>query len=337
MRNRNLDFIKIIAAIFVVTIHVQFPGAVGALVKSFAEFAVPVFFMVSGYFSYNAIENKEYSKLSARIKKLISIYIPSTLVYFIVDYLIRTPSQRKQFISEGLSIQSFIKLILLNKPLFNVTLWFLLALIYCYLIVMFFVKIGKMKFLSVCSIILVFINIIVTDFILGLFYYKISQNIPESALLVRNFLLSGITMFMVGYLIKKYSEKVNTLSNKTLFITLAASVVIFAAEFLLFEQKTALSNKITAIALFILATNNERNIKYSTKDKILSEMPLVMYIVHFPLIGIISHFAKQYNIFGNPVFSWAHPIIIVLLSLAVSYFVSMLIVKYHSRKTKITQ
>lgn len=202
---------------------------------------------------------------------------------------------------------------------------------------MLFVKIDKMKFLSFCSIILIAINIVVTDLVLGVFYNKISQYFPVSELYMRNFLFSGITMVMVGYLIKKYSDKINTISNKALFLSLAAGVIIFAAEYMIFEHKAAISGKIMAIVLFILATNNEKNITYSLKNKILSEIPLVIYIVHLPLSTLIWYFINEFSFTENIVFSYIYPIIIVLLSLAVSYIVSIFIVKSQSSKMKATE
>ena len=47
-----INALKIIAAFFVVGIHVHFPGDFGRAFVAVARFAVPFFFMVSGFFSY---------------------------------------------------------------------------------------------------------------------------------------------------------------------------------------------------------------------------------------------------------------------------------------------
>ncbi len=49
MRNRTFDLFKWAAALFVLLLHVPFPGDVGGTVRMFARWAVPFFFMVSGY------------------------------------------------------------------------------------------------------------------------------------------------------------------------------------------------------------------------------------------------------------------------------------------------
>ena len=67
MRNRNLDVLKFVASIFVIFIHISFPGNFGVFVGALARFAVPAFFMVSGYFSYKAIQDNDYKKILQRI------------------------------------------------------------------------------------------------------------------------------------------------------------------------------------------------------------------------------------------------------------------------------
>ena len=56
MRNRTFDLFKWAAALFVLLLHVPFPGDVGGTVRMFARWAVPFFFMVSGYFTYGAVQ-----------------------------------------------------------------------------------------------------------------------------------------------------------------------------------------------------------------------------------------------------------------------------------------
>lgn len=52
MRNPNLDFAKAIACMGVVIMHCSFPGVFGKFALYLFKFAVPLFFMVSGYFLF---------------------------------------------------------------------------------------------------------------------------------------------------------------------------------------------------------------------------------------------------------------------------------------------
>ena len=50
--NVKLDLLKGCACIGVVFIHVSFPGTFGQIVNYISTFAVPVFYMIAGYFAW---------------------------------------------------------------------------------------------------------------------------------------------------------------------------------------------------------------------------------------------------------------------------------------------
>lgn len=50
-RNQAMECFKMIAAVLVVILHVPFPGKWGGIVTCLANFAVPVFFAITGYFN----------------------------------------------------------------------------------------------------------------------------------------------------------------------------------------------------------------------------------------------------------------------------------------------
>ena len=57
-RNESLEWLKLMASFFVVFIHVKFPEPAGSLATALARFAVPLFFAVSGYFSFGTKPGK---------------------------------------------------------------------------------------------------------------------------------------------------------------------------------------------------------------------------------------------------------------------------------------
>lgn len=50
MRAEQIDVLKAISAFLIVCIHAPFPGEISAYFIVFARMAVPVFFMITGYF-----------------------------------------------------------------------------------------------------------------------------------------------------------------------------------------------------------------------------------------------------------------------------------------------
>ena len=67
-RQNNIDILKAICAFYIVCIHVPFPGIVGEYLTQLTRIAVPIFFMITGYF-YADIVNKR--GVIRQIKKII--------------------------------------------------------------------------------------------------------------------------------------------------------------------------------------------------------------------------------------------------------------------------
>ena len=70
MRNRTLDMVKAICAYAVVLLHVHFPGNAGIIANVLARFAVPVFFMVSGYFCFRG-DDTEFIRTGKKIRHVL--------------------------------------------------------------------------------------------------------------------------------------------------------------------------------------------------------------------------------------------------------------------------
>lgn len=78
--NHCLDCIKGIACICVVFIHVHFPGWFGEIVWRLSQFAVPIFFITSGYFAYNCTNEI----LKRRAKRMLCLSMWTTALYWVV-------------------------------------------------------------------------------------------------------------------------------------------------------------------------------------------------------------------------------------------------------------
>ena len=83
-RNYHLDLLKLLASMAVVLIHVTDNTTGSKLWGPVLDLAVPIFFMVTGYFvgHRSTIYNKKY------VKKLISLYISIGAVYWVGDFIV---------------------------------------------------------------------------------------------------------------------------------------------------------------------------------------------------------------------------------------------------------
>ena len=80
IRNGSLDILKFFSSYMVICIHFFFYGRVGNIIDALARFAVPVFFMTSGYFSY-ANNTEKLKKKNDTYYKNLFIWICSIFLF----------------------------------------------------------------------------------------------------------------------------------------------------------------------------------------------------------------------------------------------------------------
>lgn len=132
----TLDLIKIIAAYMVVFIHVSFPGHFGKVIVCLARFAVPLFFIISGYFSYSKIESCDIYRLRRKIESTGILFFGSIIFYVLaISCVIRKPERIGNWLANGSSLDALQNFIVWNElPMKEMEhLWFLGALLYCYI------------------------------------------------------------------------------------------------------------------------------------------------------------------------------------------------------------
>lgn len=74
-RNVTLDVMKLVASYFVIFIHNKFYGEFGLVVDSIARFAVPLFFISSGYFCFN----NPLPKIKAKAIRIAKMFLWATV------------------------------------------------------------------------------------------------------------------------------------------------------------------------------------------------------------------------------------------------------------------
>ena len=76
-RADNIDILKVICAFLIVCIHVPFPGRVGAYFTSLTRIAVPIFFMITGYFYSDTVARH---KEKQQIKKIFCLVVEANIL-----------------------------------------------------------------------------------------------------------------------------------------------------------------------------------------------------------------------------------------------------------------
>ncbi|MBQ9116765.1 MAG: acyltransferase family protein [Clostridia bacterium] len=77
--------LKLFASYMVVFIHIPFAGQMGIVMPTLARFAVPFFFLISGYFSYQISPEK----IVKRIKNILTLYVFATVCYTLFGVMVQ--------------------------------------------------------------------------------------------------------------------------------------------------------------------------------------------------------------------------------------------------------
>ena len=140
-KNHTLELIKLFAAYMVVFIHVSFYGELGVVVDGLSRFAVPFFFLVSGYYSYRI--NAE--KIKKRIVKILILFIFSAIccaAFEIIVLLKYNTAELSIILNKFADLSTYVNLFVFNLPVISGHLWYLLAILYVYVIFYFVTKIA---------------------------------------------------------------------------------------------------------------------------------------------------------------------------------------------------
>lgn len=129
-RNTSLDVLKGIAALFVIWIHEQFPGVTGQLINQIGSFAVPVFFMVSGYFSHGATREK----LAKSIRHILTLIVIAYGLNLLRIVVFDGAAAAVGALIDAFSPRTLVMWVVLNITPISGVAWFLFALLYCYIL-----------------------------------------------------------------------------------------------------------------------------------------------------------------------------------------------------------
>ena len=329
-KNSTLELLKLFASYMVVFIHVTFYGRLGSIMKTLARFAVPFFFLVSGFHSYEIT----CDKIKKRIRNILTLLIFSVVccTAFKVFALLSKGNMAEvtSYLSNYLDLVVLAKLLVFNIPISSVHLWYLFAVFYVYVIFFFVTKLRiSDKIIFIMSFCLLFLHILLGE---GLSIFGIA--LPES--IVRNFLVMGVPFFGLGLFVKKYEHKFHSIPNYVIF----ASIIIGIIEAILSRYFFGI-NELYIGSLFILFAVVCVFVKYSDTRYppfliALEGCSTYIYIFHIMIAAVIN---RMYALFGidkdSSIFlKNIHPILVCIASTILAFCITQFI-KKTQRKNKI--
>lgn len=247
-KNQSINFLKGISCIIVILLHCPFPGVVGDLIIYAFRFSVPIFFMISGYFS---IKKPDHWILK-KIKTTITMIVLFELLQGVLQLIINVFYYRKNAFDFLLSLDSFqhpVRTFFFGS-FFNGPLWYLYAMFWTWLILYFIRRRGLVKYSFYA------IPVLLALHIFGRYYIQNRWDIRQYVHLFRSGILFGLPFVLLGLWMATYREKI--LAHLSIFRCLAlifSGHVLIIIEYILSKQYMDLhvSTVVIAVGLFLLA------------------------------------------------------------------------------------
>lgn len=302
----NIDILKSICAFLVVCIHVPFPGWGGEYFTVLARVAVPIFFMITGYF-YTRNKGKK------QIRKILRLVIEANTLYFVWKLLLSLLQGKLvaiTFIESLFKMKSVAKFIILNDSPVGGHLWYLGAILYVLVIVFILDKINCRKLLYYLTPILLIADLIFGKYSLFIWHHEFPY------ILVRNFLFVGIPYFGIGNMIREKHCFENWNKNFLRMLIVVFSVTGFLERFMLLKagmnatRDHYISTTLLAICLFVYALKSNwtcRGLAVIGKN-----YSTWLYIIH-PIFITILEFNRKGN--SHSLYRGGVPIMVYFFSL----------------------
>lgn len=278
-RNNSIDNLKAICTFLIVCIHVPFPGEIGAYFITLTRIAVPIFFMITGFFYLDIIF---YHKEVKQIKKILKLLIEANVFFLIWNILCKVLGGKNMG-----------------------------AVFYVLLIVFFLDKLKRRKILYSLIPFLLIIDLVFGKYSLIIFHHEFPY------ILVRNFLCVGIPYFCIGNIIRerKYAEKCNKRILQIMIIVFAISS--FLERFILVKaganatRDHYISTTFLAISFFVYALKSNWN------NEILAligrRYSTWLYIMHPIFITLLSMVAGKFGV--KSIYRCVAPIVVYCVTL----------------------
>ena len=317
MRNLGLDLLKIFSCIGVVVLHSTRPGFnleqynITAYLYYLATYAIPLFFMLNGYFLLNK-KKLPYSYVFNKIRGILTIVFVWNMLIWVI---------KRDF-----NVNPLMKIIgsLIQKG-YAYQFWFFGSLIIIYLTLPIVKKVLEKDYsYFAILLILIVIGIVIEMINTFIFHKPLQQYVPQTF---------RLWTWFFYYILGGYLGKINIQEIKlTKLIKISFSIIFIISPILLFYLAKNVYHdapaeyfydsmivKIVSIGLFILFLKIEKNIVLKNNELIvkLSSLTMGVYIVHTYVLARVAKYIN-YNL-------WYNTVIILFVTLSISFLISRII------------
>jgi surface polysaccharide O-acyltransferase-like enzyme len=305
-RNYTIDTLRTLAALSVIAIHTNYSNFYADslyihIIKLCARWAVPYFFLISGYFFERKSRLNLDNAFLSSLKSLLLIFIIANIFYSLI-------AAQTEFytISDVFSIRSII-----IGDFYH--LWFIGSLIFGYMMLWLILSLNLYRLLLPASLLILLALLVIGPY--GMF-----PALKIEGYFVRFFL--SIPLLFIGFIYSK--SRLDLSFNKILSLSIIVTgiVIAYIEEKMLyaihqhtdFNPEFLLGIIIFSIGIFTISFSN--NI---VKDNILSKVgrdySLLIYLYHPAVIVVIFFVIKKLGYQNTNYLLWFNPITIFVITL----------------------
>jgi len=340
-RNHTIDFMRIVLIFLIVCVHFPFNGFFGIVVKEIAQSAVPLFFMITGFYLYDEDKIKISQKASKQAKHISVLCLWSFIIYLIYRILeiIVFKHSFSLWVKSSFNLKNMFEFIVLNDPPVLSTLWFLFAMLYDLFIISFVCKRIHIKKLFFLIIPICIIRLCIGSYSVFVFGVKID------ILWTKNFIFAGMLSMLVGFWIASLKDKLcNFFSNKILILLSLFFGITTICEwiFIYYARKYNycdyfISTIFFTTFVFILWIKNPLFIKDNEQlckrlGQIGKKYSLYIYIIHRMVSYITDIFVRKFIPYFWCYYISVKAIIVFVISFGVSFVYLYLYNKIKNRR-----
>lgn len=312
-RNLTLECCRMVAAIFVVFLHVPFPGQFGGLMACLSRFAVPMFFAISGYYSFRT----EPGKLLRRAVRIWSLELAGIGLQLAWKCV--------QGRSEGVSVfatllervpdgSELTQWLVFQVDPFAGHLWYLSAAAVCHLMLAVYARLRKQpdyRPLYVLSFLLLSGHFAMSEFS-GFTGIRVDYTV------YRNAWFFGIPMFIMGLFLRQLREGFAEDKKQAVSLPLAVlltGVALSVAEWRVFGGRDLHVGTVAAVAGLMLLTAARPHVPRWLEKAAGSFgfLSTAVYLVHLIVYDVYNyHYSWRLNLSG-----WLVPLLVAAVSVLI--------------------
>lgn len=311
-KNIKLNLLKGFGCMGVVFIHVSFPGMIGLVVGRAASYAVPIFYMIAGYYIYG----KDADVVKRRLNNIIKIFLYAYILHFVYRATSAAMTHELDvWLSANFNWKTPIKYIFFCMVDFAPLLWYLIAMIETYIVWFFLVKKHKEEIALKTIPILFAFRIFLSVFceIKGLTWTWST-----------NFIAQAMPWFLLGYYM--HTKKADRLRNLSLYKLILLVVVGYALIMVTIVPGisygvTCIGHIVYAMGLFALALKKPTNSVCKHVEYIGENLSMNIYILHNLVSNLLTNICGKVlgiNINGDT-WLWCKPILVLICTIFMSW------------------